>query len=93
MTEKRTLECKKCGNMQDSAAMPKNVAAGKVKCKQCAGTSFIDTLPVAEPEIKTCPRCKGDGFWHSNRTGVRALTSSEPLVDELRPCPECNGEV
>ena len=46
-----------------------------------------------EQKKPICPRCKGDGFWHSNRTGVRALTSSEPLVDESRPCPDCSGKV
>lgn len=50
-----------------------------------------------EPEVKmvpkriTCPRCKGDGTWHSNATGVRAKTVSGPLVDASRLCPECKG--
>jgi len=43
------------------------------------------------PKKVTCPRCKGDGWWHSSRTGVRVKTASEPLVDESRPCPQCKG--
>jgi hypothetical protein len=39
-----------------------------------------------------CPRCKGDGVWHSTKTGVRALTSAEPLIDSTKPCPECGGK-
>jgi hypothetical protein len=36
-----------------------------------------------------CPRCNGDGFWHSLKTGYRAKTSSEPLIDTARVCPKC----
>ena len=38
-----------------------------------------------------CWRCGGDGTWHSTKTGYRAKTSSEPLHDPSRPCPECGG--
>ncbi len=44
-----------------------------------------------EQEKVICSRCKGDGFWHSTRTGVRAKTSPEPLVDEGRVCPKCGN--
>jgi len=37
-----------------------------------------------------CKRCGGDGFWHSTKTGYRAKTSSEPLIDVSRVCPECS---
>jgi hypothetical protein len=47
-----------------------------------------DDMPTL---VLVCPRCKGDGKWHSTKTGVRALTSSEPLVDLTRNCVECNG--
>ena len=47
-----------------------------------------DDMPTFVP---VCLRCKGDGRWHSTKTGVRALTSSEPLIDETKPCPDCNG--
>ena len=44
------------------------------------------------PKRVTCPRCKGDGIWHSSRTGVRVQTAGEePLVDASRKCPECKG--
>jgi len=36
-----------------------------------------------------CWRCGGDGFWHSTKTGYRAKTSSEPLIDVSRVCPVC----
>ena len=42
-------------------------------------------------EPPPCPRCNGDGFWHSLKTGYRAKTSSTPLLDESRACPECLG--
>lgn len=50
---------------------------------------------AAEVERKTpppCPRCKGDGTWHSTKTGIRAKTASEPLQDSSRTCPECDGK-
>ena len=43
------------------------------------------------PKKVTCPRCNGDGIWHSPKTGVRAKTSSEPLVDSSMVCPDCQG--
>lgn len=36
-----------------------------------------------------CFRCNGDGTWHSLKTGYRAKTSTEPLHDASRVCPEC----
>ncbi len=48
-----------------------------------------------EPTVSkkvTCPRCDGDGIWHSSRSGVRALRSPEPLIDPKRRCPKCKGE-
>jgi hypothetical protein len=36
-----------------------------------------------------CVRCNGDGFWHSPKTGYRAKTASEPLIDTDRTCPLC----
>jgi hypothetical protein len=47
-----------------------------------------DDIPTL---VRACPRCKGDGRWHSTKTGVRALTSSEPLVDLTKNCPDCQG--
>jgi hypothetical protein len=47
-----------------------------------------DDMPTL---VLVCPRCKGDGKWHSTKTGVRALTSSESLVDLTKPCPDCLG--
>ena len=43
------------------------------------------------PKKVVCPRCKGDGIWHSSRTGVRAATSTEPTIDATRKCPQCKG--
>ena len=40
-----------------------------------------------------CSRCEGDGIWHSPKTGVRAVTSAEPLIDASRKCPKCKGMV
>lgn len=40
-------------------------------------------------EPPPCPRCNGDGFWHSLKTGYRAKTASEPLIDESKVCPSC----
>lgn len=95
---KRTLECVSCGFSWQSTAKPENVAAGKIKCKKCDSTSLTDN-PSAEdlgadkaPEkevFMTCARCGGDQKWHSTKTGVRAKTSSKPLVDPSRPCPAC----
>jgi len=42
-------------------------------------------------EEQPCRRCKGDGFWHSPKTGVRAETSTEPLIDKSRKCPKCKN--
>jgi hypothetical protein len=39
-----------------------------------------------------CGRCGGDGLWHSTKTGYRAKTASEPLVDPDRKCPACDGK-
>jgi hypothetical protein len=50
-----------------------------------------DKAKVAESKKPApCWRCNGDGEWHSTKTGVRAKTSSEPLHDASRVCPECN---
>jgi len=46
---------------------------------------------VIKKEPVVCPRCNGDGFWHSPKTGYRAKTASELLVDETRKCPKCDG--
>jgi len=51
-----------------------------------------------QPEVKmvpkkvTCPRCLGDGIWHTTKTGRRALTTTEPTVDAARVCPKCKGK-
>lgn len=47
---------------------------------------------IAKPKPKPCTRCGGDGVFHSTKTGVRAKTSAEPLVDPSRVCPKCKGE-
>lgn len=43
------------------------------------------------PKKITCPRCDGDGVWHTSATGVRLATIGGPVVDTDRPCPECKG--
>jgi len=96
MAAKRTLTCK-CGKSWKSQAKIENIQAGKIKCKKCGNTnlSYTDVeATVAKPKEKekqTCPRCKGDGFWHTSATGVRLKTIAEPLVDESRQCPLCKG--
>ncbi len=98
MASKRTLECVSCGHSWQSTAKPENVAAGKIKCKKCRSTSLTDNPSAndlgadkAKPEEApaTCKRCGGDKKWHSTKTGRRAKTSSEPLVDPSRSCPAC----
>ena len=54
---------------------------------------------IHKPEVKmvpkkiTCPRCEGDGKWHTTRTGVRLATrpAVEPLIDFDSRCPKCKG--
>jgi len=46
---------------------------------------------MVEKEV-VCPRCKGDGYWHSSCTGVRAKTVSGPVIDVSKPCPQCKGD-
>lgn len=87
---KRVLECNGCGHTWDTIAKPENVAAGKIRCKQCKSTDVKDAITEVQ-ENDVCKRCGGDGFWRSTKTGVRAKTSAEPLVDKKRPCPECSG--
>ena len=48
------------------------------------------TATAKSLEPPPCWRCGGDGTWHSTKTGCRAKTSSEPLHDPSRPCPECS---
>ena len=50
-------------------------------------------IPANIPAKKTCPRCNGDGFWHTPKTGVRLATAcaDEVLVDKERKCPKCKG--
>ena len=48
------------------------------------------TATAKSLEPPACWRCGGDGTWHSTKTGYRAKTSSEPLHDPSRPCPECS---
>jgi hypothetical protein len=43
------------------------------------------------PKKITCRRCKGDGVFHSNRTGIRAKTAAKPLADPSKVCPQCKG--
>jgi len=56
-------------------------------------TGELPTEPGQEfggPPV-TCHRCKGDGVWHSPRTGYRARTATEPLIDRNRKCSVCGG--
>jgi len=43
-------------------------------------------------KIIICSRCKGDGYWHSPKTGYRAKTAAGLLVDKTKKCPACNGK-
>ena len=54
--------------------------------KKPKAKKIVDDLPQ-----QTCARCKGDGIWHSTKTGYRANTAAEPLVDPTRKCPACAG--
>lgn len=68
-----------------------------------AGSTGNPPEPPVEPPVEPpepvkmvakkirCPRCKGTGTFVSSRTGVRAKTASEPLADDSRPCPKCQG--
>jgi len=38
-----------------------------------------------------CPRCGGDGHWHTAKTGARlaSMNPDEPKIDTNRTCPSC----
>ena len=105
MAEKRLVKCnvEGCDNVWESEAKPKNL-----KCKKCGSDDIQDnyvdpdatvTDEVVEPdEVKlvpktiTCPRCNGDGIWHTSATGRRLETISGPTVDPEKVCPNCKGK-
>ena len=50
---------------------------------------------IPEPNVRkhiTCPRCKGDGIWHTTATGHRLKTIGGPTVDPTRTCPKCKSK-
>jgi hypothetical protein len=55
-----------------------------IKLAEEKAADVIDKTPPP------CSRCNGDGMWHSPKTGYRAKTSTEPLIDTARACPECS---
>jgi hypothetical protein len=57
------------------------------KANKLADEKAADVIDKTPPP---CFRCNGDGLWHSPKTGYRARTSVEPLIDKARVCPECN---
>ena len=51
--------------------------------------------PEREPNVAkkiTCPRCQGDGVWHTAATGVRLVTLGGAPIDPTKSCPKCKGE-
>jgi Zn finger protein HypA/HybF involved in hydrogenase expression len=101
----RTVKCNAvgCGHIWESGAKSANL-----KCKKCQSVDIQDNYvdPYEQetqneqetPEVKlvpkeiTCPRCKGDGIWHTSRTGARLATIAGPTEDASKVCPECNGK-
>lgn len=51
-----------------------------------------DALPPRVPKKITCPRCNGDGVWHTSETGRRLAMHPGPFIDESKPCPKCKGK-
>jgi len=59
---------------------------------------FVEASPddlaaqEVEKEAQTkCPRCGGDGHWHTPKTGARLATMSpdEVKIDKSKTCPVC----
>lgn len=71
-----------------STPKPEEIPAGKKQVEVVDNDGKDEIVEVSQ----VCKRCNGDGIWHSTKTGVRAKTSSEPLVDPDRPCPDCGGK-
>lgn len=52
-------------------------------------------VPPDPPKVAkkiTCPRCQGDGVWHTSATGRRLATIGGSVVDSSKPCPNCKGK-
>jgi DnaJ-class molecular chaperone len=32
-----------------------------IKCKYCDGTGYVSNYPNYDCDVKTCPKCKGEG--------------------------------
>jgi ribosomal protein S27AE len=65
------------------------MAKGKEKTAKVTAAAKARIKEAAAP--KMCARCGGDGFYHSPKTGYRAETATEPLIDKNRKCPACDG--
>ena len=89
----KNLKCKKCKstNISEKGLEVANSELKKAEetAKEAVKMVEAATKMVENNQPPVCGRCKGDGTWHSVKTGYRALTSSEPLQDASRPCPEC----
>jgi len=81
------------------AKLKDNRTMAKLK-KPVTEVASVESTQVSQVETQdepvvtkaVCPRCKGDGVFHSTKTGYRAKTSAEPLIDTSRPCPDCGGK-
>ncbi len=65
---------------------------------QSVNGSELEPEVKQEPVVKMvpkkvqCPRCMGDGFWHTSRTGYRLETIGDGiLTDTSRVCQQCKG--
>lgn len=73
---------------------PETPETPETEAADAAGVMAGETPPEPVkmvPKNITCPRCKGDGIWHTSATGRRLATIGGPVVDETEPCPNCKG--
>lgn len=71
-------------------AAQKEAEKAQIEADEAIRKAEEKAADVVDKTPPPCTRCNGDGFWHSLKTGYRAKTSSEPLIDTSRTCPECN---
>jgi len=70
--------------------MAKKAKTKKARTPEAVVNVKTDNAKIVPKEV-VCPTCNGDCTWHSPKTGYRAKTASEALVDHNRHCAECDG--
>lgn len=89
---RRKIAKKKAKKKTKKSIQPQGHGVRKVRFVMDENLTQRKEIIKEKKEKIVCPRCNGDRIWHSSATGVRAKTSSEPLVDSNRQCPKCHGE-